>query len=75
MIVPGLQEFRRPAVVVSSGSEANWGIGMIAMPFYLHSAGLGAGLLLLDTVDGRTGGFGQLGSYRIQSPDIIYIYM
>ncbi|CAJ1386287.1 unnamed protein product [Effrenium voratum] len=30
------------AVVIA---KANWGIGMIAMPFYLHSAGLGAGLL------------------------------
>lgn len=27
------------------GCQVNWGIGMIAMPFYLHSAGLGAGLL------------------------------
>eukprot|EP00438_Fugacium_kawagutii_P020899 Skav211790 [mRNA] locus=scaffold305:207263:218185:+ [translate_table: standard] len=26
-------------------AKVNWGIGMIAMPFYLHSAGLGAGLL------------------------------
>ena len=25
--------------------KVNWGIGMIAMPFYLHAAGLEAGLL------------------------------
>ena len=25
-------------------TKVNWGIGMIAMPFYLHSAGLGGGL-------------------------------
>jgi hypothetical protein len=25
--------------------KVNWGIGMIAMPFYLHTAGLEAGLL------------------------------
>ena len=25
--------------------QVNWGIGMIAMPFYLHAAGLEAGLL------------------------------
>ena len=26
-------------------TKINWGIGMIAMPFYLHSAGLGAGVI------------------------------
>ena len=26
-------------------TKVNWGIGMIAMPFYLHSAGPGAGVI------------------------------
>ena len=30
--------------VWGGGGKVNWGIGMIAMPFYLHSAGLVMGL-------------------------------